>query len=212
MVGGASEPPEPIATTPGAPSNFRYSFLEFRPLGKQTGRFHSGNSRNSPGPLVAREVFPRRQEDFMDQIVDLVVRRRQTETDVPYRDRQRADNKFCGCLRILNLPPEEIKPMTRSSREHPDACRCGRSIQLTDHFTGQAALSPRKCTSPPNFEPMTGKPEIIPQSASEKFNLTASRIRRHCRRRVHSRARETLEVVLSDRLHFCGCRSHAEEL
>jgi len=58
----------------------------------------------------------------------------------------------------------------------------------------------------------TGKQEVIPQSASRKFNLTASKIRRHCPRRVYARTRKTLEVVLTHRLHFGWRWPNAAEL
>src|ERR1017187_8543161 len=50
------------------------------------------------------------------------------------------------------------------------------------------------------------------KSASRKLNLTESKIRRHCPRRGHSRARKTLEVVLTRGMPFCWCGPNAAKL
>jgi hypothetical protein len=77
---------------------------------------------------------------------------------------------------------------------HP--CQTEHAFLITGEFLGKKSI-PRKlitklalfcsarwpATSSDSAR-ITGKPEVIPQSASRKFNLTTSKIRRHCRRRV----------------------------
>lgn len=58
-------------------------------------------SPQRPGPLVAGKAFPRSQEDFVDQILHLVVHRGQTGPEVPVEIVSVERDKFRCCLSIL---------------------------------------------------------------------------------------------------------------
>src|SRR5713226_2223208 len=125
----------------------------------------------------------------------------------------------------LNLPGRRIRDSDRlslvadiqSRREHR-LCFCGgEGCRLASSFCWlRIAMSPYDGeTSRTSQGQQTGVAQCIGTRLTDALETVWSRstpIRRHCHRRVHARARKTLEVVLSHRLHFGRRRSDAEEL